>query len=260
MSEPFFYRRIDDDLYESSPWTRGPWSAHHQHAGPPSALVAGRFDETLDAPFRIVRVAVEVTRQVPIAPLRLEYSVRRDGRTVKALEGRLYDPDGQLVLTADALAIAEEPLDFEPTQPGLDESGPDDSRPVDFLFRDDDPSYANAMELRFARGAFGDGDVMTWFRMRVPLLEGTQPRPLERVLTAADSGNGVSQRLRMEDYLYMNPDLTVTLYRPARGEWVGLAARTDIDAPGVGLADARLYDTDGPIGRGLQTLFVRKRT
>ena len=49
------------------------------------------------------------------------------------------------------------------------------------------------------------------------------------------------------------------MYRPPIGEWVGLAARTDIDVPGIGLADTRLYDTNGPIGRGVQTLFVRKR-
>lgn len=259
MSDASFYRRIDDDLYQSTAWTRGPWSMSHQHAGPPSALAAGRLQSLLPPSFRVVRVAVEVVRQVPIVPLRFEYSVRRDGRTVKALEGRLLDPNGKLLLTAEVLAIAEAPLDFDPTPPSMDESGPDASLPKDFPFRDDDPSYANAMELRFARGDFGDGDVMAWFRMRTSLLEGTPAQPLERLLAAADSGNGVSQRISMDDYLYMNPDLTVTLFRAPRGEWIGLAARTDLDAQGIGLADARLYDTSGPIGRGIQTLFVRKR-
>ena len=95
--------------------------------------------------------------------------------------------------------------------------------------------------------------------MRIGLVEGRLASPLERVLTAADSGNGVSQRLRIEEYLYMNPDLTVTLHRPLGGEWVGLRARTDFVAEGVGVADSKLYDTRGPIGRGVQTLMVRKR-
>jgi hypothetical protein len=251
---------MDDDLYESTRWTRGPWSDRHQHAGPPSALLAGRLASTLDASFRVVRTAIEVTREVPIAPLRLAHSVRRDGRTVKALEGRLLDPGGRIVLTADLLAIAEAPLDVGHTPAVMDELAPEESRSVDFLFRDEEPSYANAMELKFARGDFGDGDVMAWMRMRLPLLEGERPSALERVLAAADSGNGVSQRLSMDEYLYMNPDLTVTLHRPLRGEWVGLAARTDFDALGVGMADTKLYDTSGPIGRGIQTLFVRKRS
>jgi hypothetical protein len=213
----------------------------------------------LDPSFRIVRIAVEVVRPVPIDVLRFEPSVRRDGRTVKALRGRLLGADGKVVLTADALAIAEAPLGVDTEPAPMDQPSPDDSRSVEFPFRDHEPSYANAMELRFARGDFGDGDVMAWFRMRVLLVQGAPITPLERVFTAADSGNGVSQRFSITEYSFLNPDLTVTLLRPPQGEWVGLAARTDLDSRGVGVADTRLYDTVGPIGRGVQTLVVRKR-
>jgi hypothetical protein len=78
-------------------------------------------------------------------------------------------------------------------------------------------------------------------------------------MVAADSGNGVSQRLSTREYTYLNPDLAVTLSRPAQGEWIGLGARTDMDARGIGVADTRLYDERGPIGRGIQTLLIRKR-
>lgn len=78
-------------------------------------------------------------------------------------------------------------------------------------------------------------------------------------MVAADSGNGVSQRLSTREYTYLNPDLAVTLNRPAEGEWIGLGARTDMDARGIGVADTRLYDESGPIGRGVQTLLIRKR-
>jgi hypothetical protein len=57
----------------------------------------------------------------------------------------------------------------------------------------------------------------------------------------------------------VNPDLTVTLHRELMGEWVGMAARTEVDARGIGVADTRLYDESGPVGRGVQTLLVRKR-
>jgi hypothetical protein len=78
-------------------------------------------------------------------------------------------------------------------------------------------------------------------------------------MVAADSANGVSQRVSNREYTYLNPDLAVTLSRPPRGEWIGLGARTDMDARGIGVADARLYDEEGPIGRGVQTLLIRKR-
>jgi hypothetical protein len=259
MDGQAFFRRLDSDLFEATQWTRGPWSPKHQHAGPPSALVAGRLAEMVDDSFRVVRVAIEVTRQVPIGRLRLERSFRREGRSVKAIAGRLFDEEGKLVLSADALAIAEVELGLDPERPLMDEPLAGDSKPIEFPFQDSAPGYAAAMELRFGRGAFGQGDVMAWMRMRVALLEGLEPSPLERVLAAADSGNGVSQRVSPFEYAFMNPDLNVTLHRPAEGEWVGMAARTDMDAQGTGVADTRLYDEGGPIGRGIQTLLIRKR-
>lgn len=259
MPGDFFFRQLRPDLFEASPWTRGPWSPKHQHAGPPSALVAGRLAEMVDDSFRVARIAIEVTRQVPIGKLRLERSFRREGRNVKAMMGLLFDEEGKLVMTADALAIAEVPLDVEPERPPMDEPLPADSEPREFPIHDSEPGYAAAMELRFGRGAFGDGDVMAWMRARIPVLDGATPSPLERVLTAADSGNGVSQRVSPLEYTFLNPDLAVTLHRPAAGEWIGMAARTDMDDRGIGVADVRLYDECGPIGRGVQTLLIRKR-
>jgi hypothetical protein len=51
----------------------------------------------------------------------------------------------------------------------------------------------------------------------------------------------------------------VTLHHSAECEWIGMAARTDFNVDGFGVADTRLYDALGPIGRGLQTLLICKR-
>jgi len=254
-----FFRRLDSDVFEAMQWTRGPWSPAHQHAGPPSALVGGRLEELLGDAFRVVRVAIELPRPVPIGRLRLETSVRRSGRSVTAVVGQLFDAEGKLVLAAEALALARVELGIPAARPAMDEAPPSESRPIDFPFQDSKPGYAATMELRFARGAFGEGDVMAWMRMRLPLFADADPSPLERTLVAADSGNGVSQRVSPFEFTFLNSDLTVTLHHPAEGEWIGLAARTDFDADGTGVADTRLYDTSGPIGRGIQTLLIRKR-
>jgi hypothetical protein len=44
----------------------------------------------------------------------------------------------------------------------------------------------------------------------------------------------------------------VYLHRPAVGEWVCLDASTTIGIPGVGLAQSRLWDAQGPIGRAAE--------
>jgi len=53
--------------------------------------------------------------------------------------------------------------------------------------------------------------------------------------------------------------LSVHLHRPAVGEWVCLDASTTIGIPGVGLAESRLWDVHGPIGRSVQSLLVEPR-
>lgn len=260
MDGEAFFRRLGEDLFEATNWTRGPWDPAYQHGGPPSALVTGRLEAMLRDAFRVVRVSIEIPRPVPVGKLRLERAVRRDGSSVRILTGRLLNEEGKLVLSAEVLALAIAELDFGADPPPMDEDTPDNGRSERFPFFDALDNYAAAMELRFTRGAFGHGDVMAWLRMRTSLLEGEDPSPLERVMVAADSGNGVSQRLSVRDFTFVNPDLTVTLHRQPEGEWIGLGARTDLDDCGVGVADTRLYDIRGPIGRGVQTLVIRKRS
>jgi hypothetical protein len=260
MEGEAFFRQLGDDLFQATKWTRGPWDPGYQHGGPPSALVAGRLEAMLSDEFRVVQVSIEIPRPVPVGKLRLERAVRRDGRRVQILTGRVLNDEGKLVLSAEILALAEAELGLGAQPPPMDEAPPGAGSLGRFPFFDPQDNYAAAMELRFTRGTFGDGDVMAWLRMRVALLEGKAPSPVERVMVAADSGNGVSQRLSVREFTFVNPDLTVTLHRHPEGEWIGLGARTDFDECGVGVADTRLYDARGPIGRGVQTLVVRRRS
>jgi hypothetical protein len=96
-------------------------------------------------------------------------------------------------------------------------------------------------------------------RMRVPIVDGEEPTPLERVLVAADSGNGVSATLDWTRFLFVNVDLSVHLHRPLDGEWVCLDAITIPERSGIGIADTALYDERGPVGRAAQTLLVDER-
>jgi hypothetical protein len=82
-------------------------------------------------------------------------------------------------------------------------------------------SYFTAMEWRGARGAvFEPGPAAVWMRARIPLVAGEEPSPLTRVLVVADSGNGISSVSSPLDYLFINTELTVHLFRLPVGEWV----------------------------------------
>ena len=128
----------------------------------------------------------------------------------------------------------------------------------DFFPVRNEVGYHTAMELSFVRGAFLEpGPAMVWMRPRVPLVAGEETSPLERLLIAADAGNGVSAALDWRRYLFINTDLSVHLKRLPEGDWVGLDAVTYPEPHGIGLADTVLWDERGRLGRGAQTLVVR---
>jgi hypothetical protein len=273
--EAFFSRR--GDLYVPSELTRGPWDPSSQHAGPPAALI-GREIERLDGGQErgVGRITFEILRPVPIAPLRVEVRVARPGRSVELVEAGLFDDEGEVIRASawrlrareveipPGLASADGPglIGTSPStlRPGFAPPGIEDSRPGHFPATGHDVGYHTAMEHRFVRGDFAEhGPALVWMRMRHPLVAGEEPSPLQRVLVAADSGNGVSATLDWDRYLFINVDLTVHLHRPLEGEWVCLDAITIPEPSGVGIADTALYDGRGPLGRAVQTLLVDER-
>lgn len=263
MAEPF-YHRTDEHTYDSTVSTRGPWSPDHQHAGPPSALLGGELEAAL-GPGRVVRVTIEVLRPVPIAPLRVDVDVVRPGGRVALAEGALVAEDGPVLLarawrlrTLEESGVPADPPDA-PARPT-----PDQLDSGDFFGQawqlPWDVGYHTAMETRLLEdGMAGPGDAFCWMRPGVPMVDDAEPTPLQRVLVAADSGNGVSYRFDPSEVLYVNTDLTVHLRELPVGTWVGLDARTRFAADGIGLATSTLHDERGDIGTSHQSLLVERR-
>jgi hypothetical protein len=267
MAETFF--EPDDGLYVATELTRGPWDPGAQHAGPPAALIGrelerlggGRIGGEGGPPAQVGRVTYEVLRSVPIGPLRVTAEVIRPGRRVEMVGAELTDADGETLMRAQGWRIRTEEVSFD-RPPGVPDTppGPDQGEPGEFFHTGHDVGYHTAMEYRFVSGAFMEpGPAVVWMRMGVPLLPGEEPSPLQRVLVAADSGNGVSAALDWRLYLFINVDLSVHLNRMPEGEWVCLDAVTLPERNGVGIADTALFDIGGPIGRAAQTLLVGER-
>jgi hypothetical protein len=211
--------------------------------------------------FEIARVTYEILRPVPIGPLRLSARVVRPGRRVQLVEAELGD-DGKPLMRATAWRIRRAALELPPQAIAADEPPPPPERgaSVDFFATGQDEGYHTAMEVRFVSGGFlQPGPASVWLRMRHPLLAGEEPTPLQRVLIAADVGNGVSATLDPSRFLFINTELTVHLERMPAGEWVFLDAVTRPQPSGVGIAESVLADREGRIGRAVQALLIAPR-
>ncbi len=118
----------------------------------------------------------------------------------------------------------------------------------------------DAIEIRFVEGAFmARGPSTGWFRLRVPLVAGEEPSPLQRLAAAGDFGNGISSVVSWDDHLFINPDLTLYIDRAPQGEWICLQAETRVVADGIGMAESVLFDERGRVGRATQALVVARR-
>ena len=254
-----FYERLDDGVFRSTRWTTGPWGPDAQHAGPPSALMGRAIERAAPAGTHVARVTSEIIRPVPIADLKVEAHVRRPGRSVALVEATVT-AGGDEVMSASAWVIRTAELDVpDGAAPRATPPAGPDGIP-DLFERRAETDYVAAMEWRFVHGSFFEtGPATAWLRMRIPLVRGEEPTPLQRVLTAADSSSGISGALDFSKWLYVNPDLTVHLHRALEGEWVCLDATTTPERTGVGLTAAALYDRRGPVGRSAQSLFVAPR-
>jgi hypothetical protein len=252
-----FFEPLGEGRFRATESTAGPWTPEHQHAGPPAALLGRALERCSPREDMVLaRCTFEILGPVPVAEVQVQTRVLRPGRSVELLEAEL-SAGGRAAMTVRGwrvLAAGAPAAGADPAPPPI----PADAAPVPFGL--DGFGYGRAVEMRFAAGDWMDrGPATAWTRLRVPVVDGEEPTGLQRVLAVADSGNGISGVLPLEQWLFINPELTVHLRREARGEWICLDAETVIADGAAGLARSTLSDRDGVVAHGSQSLLVAPR-
>lgn len=266
-----------DRAWRAGAWSVGPWDPRALHGGPVAALLA-RALEGCDAPgpMHPANFHLDLLRPVGLGPHRIETTVTRAGRKVQLAQAELIDATSDATVARaravririlDGAAAAElATLTPDGLATDVQASTPTAATPRSGQappgFRPDEPPafHNRAVEHDFTHGHLADpGPATDWIRLVIPVVPGETPSPLQRVVAAADFGNGISATLDFATHTFVNPDLTVTLHRLPEGEWVCVDARTRLGTPGVAVAEADLSDRLGPIGRSVQTLVVEHR-
>ncbi|MFQ5523858.1 MAG: thioesterase family protein [Acidimicrobiia bacterium] len=259
----------DPRVYESTPIANAGWHDEGQHGGAIASLVVGHVEKlpTL-APMEVARVTVELLRVVPLAPLRIETEVVREGKRIQIVEARVIDPGGTVVTVGWVQRLRATHLDLpDSARPGSTTLAPPEECPavVDDPWgagrRDKPLFYQEAVELREIYGKFAEpGPAAIWVRLKVPLVAGEEPTPAQRAVAAADFGNGLSPQLDVAHWVFMNTDLTVHLARQPLSEWVALEARSRYTDTGRAISVGTLSDPTGWLGNSSQTLYVDRIT
>jgi len=256
---------------------RGPWDPRALHGGAPAALIARAFERMEPgAELPIARLGFEFLKPIPFAELEVSTKIVRNGRRVQELAAELRvisnesDPTDELIGRASALRIQAVPDALPDPErrrglPGPDPvaalPGREHGKIVKFALNDTeiDSLASTGMEMCWLTDPWALGPGKLWMRLRQPILPGEEATPLLRLVATADFGNGISAELPFHEYLFINADLTIHLWRRPQGEWIGLDAKTVLMDGGVGTAESVLHDAHGQVGRAVQTLVVQPR-
>lgn len=242
------------DGFTPTPVARSPWSAAMLHGRLLTAL-AGREVERhhLDGDFAMVRLTSDLFRSPKMEPVAVRAERVRDGNRVRAVDVTLSS-GGHDVARASALLLrqtAPEPADIwsapawsapapdaVPPRPG----GPDMGWEVRWFSLDEGPPPRRGM----------------WIRDPLPLVQGEPLTPLGRVVLAVDAANPVANN-GVAGLQFINADLTLSLIRPPRSEWIGLETVLHEHGDGLAIGACDVHDAEGRIGHAVVTGVANRR-
>jgi acyl-coenzyme A thioesterase PaaI-like protein len=234
----------------------------HLHRWKPSALAAGPFaglqggavaslltaEIEAQAALRNWGTAISASawflRPTPMTDLRTELSVVSEGGRVSVIDNTLWpDHEDQPCATVRVTLSRERAVEV----PGFADPVGAAADPLRFPVRTrraahGKPWFMEAMEAR-------EGDGIAWFRLDHAIIDGAGTLPLSSVLGPADWTHGIARPIQ-NVVADPNPNLTVQLFRPPSGPWVGVRAETRWrPAAGLGAGSGVLLDVNGEIGR-----------
>jgi hypothetical protein len=244
---------------EATEAARGAWDEGHAHGGAPAALLTRAVESlALGREQRVAALGFAFLGPVPLGRLEVATRIEKEGRRQSVVTASLR-AGGRVALTLRAMLLRRARIELPPaSRPSL--AGPEAAVGRESLHTPPQVTafHPDAVELRLLEPAQGPlpGEAEAWLRLRLPLVAGEPPSPAQRAAAAADFGSGLTRPLPRDRYVYMNCDLSLSLAREPRGEWIGLRAKTLVDGSGAGVTSSELHDLEGPCGSALQTLFV----
>lgn len=241
--------QIDGEFVVPRAGAAGGWNPQLQSGHVLSPLLAHLVERvpTL-TPMLTTRCFVDLTRPIPLKPLRWRSEIVRQGKKLQVVRASLHDGDVEVCsLTALRARTAASP-----------------TGPLRNYFRPDEAErhpggafYVTGHELRVREPVYqGNGRATLWSRMERDVIEGVASTPFMHAMSLADFGSGAANVLTFDDWNFPNIDIVVLFLRPPEGDWLLIDAETEMAGNGLGVVSGVLADANGAFARSHQTLFV----
>lgn len=240
--------KLDGPLVLPQPLAAAGWNPKQQ-SGHVIAPLLGHFIEQIPTltPMLTTRCIVDLTRPVPLKPLRWHSEILREGKKLQVVRAALLDGDLEIAsLTALRARLADSPA--VPLRHAL--------TPADGYPLQGDQAIPGVEIRAIGEIRNGSGACTMWSRLQSRFVAGAENTPFMHALSLADFGSGMGNALPFEKWTFPNIDIVVMFSRAPRGEWLLLDAATQTAGNGLGLVNSVLADAEGPFARCHQTLFI----
>ncbi|MEU9885169.1 thioesterase family protein [Sphaerisporangium sp. NPDC051011] len=237
---PAFFALKDAELVPA-PHARGPWSPDMLHGRLLGGLAARALEaEHGDPEFRFARLTVDLFRNSPLLPLRVETTRVREGRRIRVADAVVTTEQG-LVARASAVLLRRA------AQPPGEAWPPPSLEPPDLTVPGAPGDWNLPFDIWGADGWSGPGPYTAWVRETRQMVEGEELSPFVCVALAADFASPLTNS-GTEGLNFINADYTITLARLPVGEAIGLESRGHLSDDGIATGSATIHDVQGPIG------------
>ncbi|THD70797.1 MAG: thioesterase family protein [Bradyrhizobium sp.] len=251
----------EGDLFRATAQAGGPWSPDMLQGSATTALMVREVERlAITTAFAVRRLTFDLWRPAGLSAFRLQTEMLRDGRKAKTIQVRLMDGTSEIgrctaLLTAQG---SESPADPFSKAAGSD-AAPETGTPPP-AFAQKWSRYFQNVSVRLIEGALEKpGPAAAWMRLDVPLVDGEANTPLLQAVQAADFSSGVAQIVDMREWTFVNPEISLYLFRAPQDQWILIRSRTRVGACGAGLTTATLSDRHGPFAEVMQAMTFERR-
>jgi hypothetical protein len=254
----FYFKRLGPNSFRASQHVGGAWNASEQHIAPALGLLAHAIEVNHAArrehPLRLARLSCDILGTLPIGVVDIDVTVMRPGRTIELVEARLSHAGrvaviarGWFLQAVDTKAVAGTAIAPIPPPAAMARWNSDQFWPGGFV---------RSVEVR--RSLLDLGRAVSWVRTDAALIDGEAVSPTAAALGIIDIANGLAPRVAIDEVAFPNVDLTVHLFKPPSGPWLGFDTAVSFGPDGIGLTHSTIHDEAGPIGTVAQCLTIRR--
>ena len=265
MTEYFFEKDRDDHaIYHPTSSARGPWDPDSLHGRVISGLIAYE-SELIDEPqelcgFQVSRITVDLFRQPPMLPLKVDSEIVRSGRRIRVVDVRINADiprkgptdiaRGSVIMlrkgqNAPGKIWSPDKWIYNAPSEDIPFPGDDGTETDNSIWQTQETDGTS--RKRTIGGTDGTHPRRAWIRETHNLVGNEPPTPLVRVAQVADVANPFANS-GTQGLNYLNADISLYLHRNPVGSWIGTEGFYHHADEGISVGTIALYDKKGRVG------------